>query len=88
MAKHERAKSISAARKQKLLERRHHIARNALDESMAKIHGVLGLITSFAHEEHFEDVSGACWLLYDELDRLDDAVSDAILSVPTAGRSE
>lgn len=77
----ERSKSPSKRRKQSAKEKRHHAARDALDECMAKIHGVLGLITSFAHEEHFEDVSGACWLLYDELERLDERVSDAVLSL-------
>lgn len=67
--------------KESTKEKRYHAARNALDESMMKIRGVLGLITTFATKEQFADVEGACWLLYDELERLDDSVSDVVIAM-------
>lgn len=58
----------------------YHKGRNALDESLAKIGGVLGLITLYAKAEDAEHVLNACWLISDELENLDDAVSDVFLS--------
>lgn len=51
-------------------------ARNAIDESLAKVLGVLGVITSFAREEDFKDVQNACWLISDEIERLEERLGD------------
>jgi hypothetical protein len=51
-------------------------ARNAIDESLAKISGVLGIITCYAREEDFEDVQNACWMIADEIERLEEKLGD------------
>lgn len=54
----------------------HLDARNAIEESMAKMSGVLGVITSFAREENFKDVQNACWMVADEIERLQERLGD------------